>query len=259
MTESALPFEERGGGEPVLLIPGTGFGPRSWGEFGDLLAARRRVITYDRRGFTPAAPEPAEDMRMNADDAASVLRRAGAIPSGIVGWSAGGLVALALAVEHPDVCRSLLLIEPSVHGLRAITPSAIWMSARAQLAKHRGGQRAATDLAYRWTFAYRRLGRSAWEEMPEAWRERVLARAGAVAAEQPHEVTTRYPSSGQLRGLDLPVVIAVGERSQRYFHRIARRLEQLLPNACVRSVAGACHAVHLDSPEAVAELVTDHR
>jgi pimeloyl-ACP methyl ester carboxylesterase len=198
-------------------------------------------------------------MRVNADDAESILRRAEAIPADIVGWSAGGLVALALAVEHPDACRSLLLIEPSVHGLRAITPSAIWMSVRAQLAKLRGGQRAATDLAYRWTFAYRGLGRSAWEDMPEEWRETVLAHADAVAAEQPHEVTTRYPSSEQLRGLDLPVVIAVGERSQPYFHRIARRLERLLPNARVRSVAGACHAVHLDSPDAVAELVAGHR
>jgi pimeloyl-ACP methyl ester carboxylesterase len=110
----------------------------SWGEFRDLLAARRRVIAYDRRGFTAAAPEPAEDMKVNAADAESILRRARAAPAEIVGWSAGGLVALALAVEHPETCRSLLLIEPSVHGMRALTPSAVWMSLRSQLAKLRG-------------------------------------------------------------------------------------------------------------------------
>jgi hypothetical protein len=42
--QSELPYEERGSGEPVLLVPGTAFGPASWGQFGDLLAARRRVI-----------------------------------------------------------------------------------------------------------------------------------------------------------------------------------------------------------------------
>jgi pimeloyl-ACP methyl ester carboxylesterase len=46
-----LPHEERGSGEPLLLVPGTGFGPTSWGDFGDLLAARRRLIAYERRGF----------------------------------------------------------------------------------------------------------------------------------------------------------------------------------------------------------------
>jgi pimeloyl-ACP methyl ester carboxylesterase len=250
-----LPYEERGEGTPTLLVPGTGFGVNSWGEFSDLLATRRRVIAYERRGFTSAAPSPAEGMTVHAADARSVLERADALPADVIGWSGGGLVALALAVEHPTACRSLLLIEPSVHGLRAVTLSALGMTLRAQLAKLRGGQRAATDLAYRWTFRYRGLHRNAWEEMPEEWREGVLSRADAVAAEQDEEVSLRYPSRAQLTGLALPVKIVIGERSQPYFQRIARNLERLLPQARVQSVPGACHAAHLDSPAEVAGLV----
>jgi pimeloyl-ACP methyl ester carboxylesterase len=250
-----LPFAERGQGAAVLLVPGTGFGAGSWGEFGDLLAARRRLISYDRRGFTSAAPEPAADMRVNAEDALSILERASSLPADIVGWSAGGLVALALAVEHRNACQSLLLIEPSVHGLKAVTPSAVWMTVRARVAKLRGGQRVATELSYRWTFAYRGLGRSAWDRMPAEWREGVLADADAVVAEQPHELTLRYPSSDQLRELDLPTTIVTGERSQHYFHRIARHLERLLPQVRTHSVPDASHAVHLDSPDEVAALI----
>jgi pimeloyl-ACP methyl ester carboxylesterase len=253
--DGSLPYEERGRGAPVLLIPGTGFGTASWGEFGELLAARRRVISYERRGFTPAAPEPAADMRVHAADACSVLERAGALPADVVGWSGGGLVALTLAIEHPGACRSLLLVEPSVHGLRAVTLSAVGMTLRARVAKLRGGQRAATDLAYRWTFAYRGLGRNAWEEMPDEWRERVLSRADAVAAEQDEEVSLRYPSRRDLAKLDLSVEIVVGELGQPYFHRIARHLERLIPSAAVHSVPGASHAVHLDAPDAVAALI----
>jgi pimeloyl-ACP methyl ester carboxylesterase len=252
---SELPYEERGSGEPVLLVPGTGFGSASWGQFGEQLARRRRVIAYERRGFTSTAREEADDVRVHAEDARSILDRAGAMPADVVGWSGGGLAALALAVEHPEAVRSLLLIEPSVHGTRAITASAIWMTIRAQLAKLRGGQRAATDLAYRWTFTYRGLRRNAWEEMPAEWRDGVLDHTDAVAAEQSHEVSTRYPSADQLRGLDLPVTIAVGERGQPYFQRIARRLARLLPRVEVRSVPEASHAVHLDSPDEVAALV----
>jgi pimeloyl-ACP methyl ester carboxylesterase len=252
---SELPFSERGEGEPTLLVPGTGFGVDSWGEFGDLLAARRRVIVYERRGFSAAAPQPAEDMGVHSDDARSILERAGSVSADVVGWSGGGLVALVLAIEHPEACRSLLLIEPSVHGLRAVTPSAIGMSVRALFAKLRRGQPAATELAYRWTFSYRGLHRNAWEEMRESWRKGVLAYADAVAAEQDHETSLRYPTRDDLEGLQIPVTIVIGGRSQRYFHRIARHLDRLLPQAEVRSIDGASHAVHLDEPGRVAELL----
>jgi 3-oxoadipate enol-lactonase len=250
-----LPYEERGRGAPVLLIPGTGFGTASWGDLGELLVASRRVIGYERRGFTPAAPESAEDMRVHAADARSVLERAGALPADVVGWSGGGLVALALAIEHPAACRSLLLVEPSVHGLRAVTLSAVGMTLRARVAKLRGGKRPATDLAYRWTFAYRGLGRNAWDEMPDGWREGALSHADAVAAEQDKEVSLRYPPRRDLAKLDLPVEIVVGDSGQPYFHRIARHLERLIPSAAVHSIPDASHAVHLDAPDAVAALI----
>jgi pimeloyl-ACP methyl ester carboxylesterase len=237
----ALPFDVRGAGEPTLLVPRTGFGGGTWGEFGDLLAARRRVIAYARRGFTAAAPDPAHDMRVNADDANSILGLADALPADVVGWSAGGLVALALATEHPDGCRSLVLIEPSVHGLRAITASAVAMTLRSRIAKLRSGQRAATDLSYRWTLAYCGLHRSAWDAMPTAWREAVLAHADAVAAERSHELILRYPSDPQLRALDLPVTLVIGERSPFYFHRIGRHLERLFKRQGARAVTRAAH------------------
>jgi pimeloyl-ACP methyl ester carboxylesterase len=83
----------------------------------------------------------------------------------------------------------------------------------------------------------------------------VLDHAAAVAAEQPHETTLRYPPSAALRRLDLPVTIVVGERSQPYFHRIARRLQRLIPTARLHETADASHAAHLDSPAEVAALL----
>jgi hypothetical protein len=53
------------------------------------------------------------------------------------------------------------------------------------------------------------------------------------------ELTVTGRRSDQLRGLDLPVTIVIGERSQPYFHRIARRLERLLP---LRTLSDASHA-----------------
>jgi len=217
-----LPHDEIGTGDALLLVPGTGFDRTTWGRFGELAAARFRVITYDRRGFTEAAPAPAANMEANADDAAALLERLDAIPAGVLGWSGGGLVALAHAIEHPHAVRSLTLVEPSLHGLRNVTPSALTMAVRARALKIFRGQSAATDLTYRWTFAYRGTSESAWDRMPADWRRQVLDHAESVAAEEAQETSLPYPKWEAIRDLACPVTVVVG---------------------------GASHAVHMDAAE----------
>jgi pimeloyl-ACP methyl ester carboxylesterase len=196
-------------------------------------------------------------MRVHAADAHSVLKRAAALPADVVGWSGGGLVALTLAIGHPAACRSLLLVEPSVHGPRAATLSAVTMTLRARLAQLRGGQRAATDL-------------------PTGGRSPI---AGSVATSG-----MQCPTSGERRCSRMPTqsppsrmrrsaCVTHREGTWRtwtcrsaswsailpaYFHRIARHLERLIASAAVHSVPDAAHAVHLDAPEQVAALV-DYR
>jgi pimeloyl-ACP methyl ester carboxylesterase len=77
----------------------------------------------------------------------------------------------------------------------------------------------------------------------------------SVAAEETQETSLRYPPPAGLRALDLPVTIAIGERSQPYFHRIARHVQRLVPGAQRHSVPEASHAVHLDAPDQVAALL----
>jgi hypothetical protein len=64
--------------------------------------------------------------------------------------------------------------------------------------------------------------------MPDEWRAGgALACRGSrrgAGAEQDEEVSLRYQSRRDLAKLDLPIDIVVGDRSQPYFHRIARHL-----------------------------------
>ena len=48
-----------------------------------------------------------------ADDLAAILRRLGAAPADVVGYSLGARIALRLAIAHPDVVRRLVLESPS--------------------------------------------------------------------------------------------------------------------------------------------------
>ena len=78
-----------------------------------------RAFRLDRRG--PAGPRrhaPTGDPRRmtverTADDLAAILRRLGAAPADVVGYSLGARIALRLAVAHPTSSRRLVLESPS--------------------------------------------------------------------------------------------------------------------------------------------------
>jgi pimeloyl-ACP methyl ester carboxylesterase len=75
--------------------------------------ARARTIVYDRRGFSRSErPEPfVADVHLHADDAAALIDALAAAPAIVVGRSAGGEIAVDLALRYPDSIRALALLE----------------------------------------------------------------------------------------------------------------------------------------------------
>lgn len=70
-----------------------------------------RVISYDRRGFGRSPGPPASRKADHVAAAAALLEELDAEPAAALGWSAGGVVALGLAVERPDLVSALILVE----------------------------------------------------------------------------------------------------------------------------------------------------
>src|SRR5262245_14374811 len=119
-----LPFwvEEHGdGAPPLLVVHGTGANAACFERAAPLLGRGRRVLVYDRRGFgrTGGPPHAHRDyFREHALDAAALLDAAGSSPATVLGWSAGAIVALHLALERPELVGRLVLFEPSLHVAR---------------------------------------------------------------------------------------------------------------------------------------------
>lgn len=117
---TTLSVTRRGHGEPLLLIHGGG-------EDADMLAAQAaslaaagfEVITYDRRGTGRSGHDdwPGSGAPQHAADAAALLRTLDVGPATVVGVSVGGVVALAVAAEHPDVVRRVVAWEPPAAGV----------------------------------------------------------------------------------------------------------------------------------------------
>ncbi|TFG47851.1 MAG: alpha/beta fold hydrolase, partial [Anaerolineales bacterium] len=119
--ELEMPFQKIGGiefyyeihgyGEPFLLLHGLGSSTRDWelqmGHFSNYF----QVITMDLRGHGLSGKPPGPySVRLFAADAAELLKVLSVHPAHILGISLGGMVALQLAVDYPDLCQSLVVV-----------------------------------------------------------------------------------------------------------------------------------------------------
>src|SRR3979411_3371472 len=111
-----LEVEEHGSGEPVLLIHAALLADC----FSPLLAQstlreRYRLASYHRVGCAGSsrAPPPLS-IADQASHARLLLEHLGISRAHVVGHSSGGSIALQLALDAPDLVKSLALLEPFV-------------------------------------------------------------------------------------------------------------------------------------------------
>ena len=95
--------EEYGTGMPLLMIHGNGGSIRAFAHNIPWFAAKYRVIVADSRAQGKSKdPGPALTFEMMADDEAALLDTLHIKAAYVLGWSDGGIVALELAMRHPD-------------------------------------------------------------------------------------------------------------------------------------------------------------
>jgi pimeloyl-ACP methyl ester carboxylesterase len=126
-----LRYEIAGNGDPVLLIAGLSMPGVMWTPQVKALAPHFRVITFDNRGVgeTDLPPEPVYTMAQLADDAAALLRELKVTRAHVVGFSMGGTIAQELALRHPQLVRSLVLVSTWAKAdARFIQVVEAWMS-----------------------------------------------------------------------------------------------------------------------------------
>jgi pimeloyl-ACP methyl ester carboxylesterase len=104
----------------LILIPAGGADASSYRRLAPLLAPRRTVVSYDRRGYSrsvcenPAAPV---DVRTHAEDLSRLIRAVAPGPAGLFGSSAGAVVGLELAIHDPEAISTVVVHEPPLPGL----------------------------------------------------------------------------------------------------------------------------------------------
>lgn len=253
-----LAYLAEGHGEPVVFVHGSVNDYRSWLNQLPPFSERYRVITYSRRFHWPnAQPEPGTvyAIHQHALDLGALIEALGPSPVHLIGSSYGAMTALTLAVERPELIRSLVLGEPPLLPWLADQPESATLVetflttafAPARDAFARGEP----EIGVR-TFINGVIGPGAFDRMPPPAREMMLANAPAMGAETSSPAERYFPPFGpdRVAGLPMPVLLAEGAISPRMFGLITDQLARALPTAERVIIPAASHGMHNQNPDA---------
>jgi 3-oxoadipate enol-lactonase len=111
-----LRFLREGSGQPVLLLHGYLFGADWWRPQIAALKDRYDVVAVDLRGqmgSETTQDQAGYDLWNQAEDIKGLIDALGIAPCHVVGLSMGGMIAMRLALRHPEAVRSLVLMDTS--------------------------------------------------------------------------------------------------------------------------------------------------
>lgn len=250
-TAQGLDFDRSGQGDPLLLVHGGWEDRRAWEGLLPLLSTGFEVVAVDRRGHgrTPLGSSD-RSVRADADDLARTLEEADLYPAHVAAHASASSAAMRLAVDRPDLVRSVLLHEPpflsslvSDHDGRTAADAVRGTLGQGQELV-RSGQR---DEAARRYLALFGSGHEAWEALEPLVRSRWEANAASWAREL-DDPEVLAPDPAGFRDLAVPVLLTLGELSPVLAHRIARALEGHLSNCVVHELPASGHLPYLFTP-----------
>ncbi len=107
-------YELHGEGEPVVLIGGLANDMSEWPWLVDWCARTHRVLAFDNRGAgRTGKPDIPYSIEMMAADTAGLMTALDISGATVLGVSMGGKIALALALDHPELVGRLILVSTS--------------------------------------------------------------------------------------------------------------------------------------------------
>lgn len=104
-------YETAGQGQPVLFIHGLGSSARDWEPQVKHFTTKYQVITFDVRGHGQSdKPQGPYTIPLFAADTITLIKMLGLGPVHLVGISMGGMIAFQLAVDAPELVRSMTIV-----------------------------------------------------------------------------------------------------------------------------------------------------
>lgn len=222
-------YEDEGRGRPLVLLHGGGSTAQtSFGAMMPALARSHRLIAPEQQGHGHTAdidrPLTFEQM---ADDTAELLGQLGIGTADVLGYSAGGVAAMQLAMRHPEHVRRLVVC--SSFYARSGLPATLWEG----------------------------MPRASPANMPEP-----LRAAFYQAAPSPDDVPRMFARQvevmqrftdlpeASLRAIKAPTLVMLGDADiMTVEHAVS--LARLLPHSELAVMPGSAHGTYLGALEGI--------
>jgi 2-succinyl-6-hydroxy-2,4-cyclohexadiene-1-carboxylate synthase len=224
---------------PVVLVPGFTQTASSWSAVARRIEPRLAVRTVE----VPEARDFVETAHRIGD--------AGG-PGVYAGYSMGGRLGLRLALDRPDLVRALVLVS-STPGIEDSAERAARVESDERWAAR--AERTAVDEFLREWLAQPMFA-TVPPDAPGLDDRRSLSPQFLAACLRRLGTGAMEPMWDRLGELAMPVLLVTGTRDEK-FTAVARRMLDLLPAGTEHCELDAGHALPLEQPEALAELIAD--
>jgi pimeloyl-ACP methyl ester carboxylesterase len=240
-----LNYVMEGIGPPLVLVGGkTSSIAGAWWRYLPVLRKRFKVIAFDNRGAGASGkPDTPYSMPLLAEDALTVLHAAGERSAHWFGISLGGMILQQLALDHPEVVRSLILGATHCGGERkAAAPTPIGGLEQSPLRRYAN--------LYEPGFI---LEHAEWveEDATHFGKMPLHAITRQDQAVRNHHLCDRL---GQIRQ---PVLVLHGRQDRMVPLARGEELKRALPNARLRILDPAGHQFHSEQLSTVVRLIVE--
>ncbi len=259
VTTQPLLHEVTGTGDPIVLMPGILTGWASWQGHAERLAAHHTVIRVQVRCVElveAAQPIPPDySIAMERDALLATVDTLGLDRFDLVGWSLGGLISLAFALEHPERVRTLTLIEPAASWILRATGHALDARQREEAFDHMYASRTITvdDLK---AFLIRAGLGTPETDFTAHPRWPLMVRNRQVLSTL-DTITAHTDSIEKLRAVQVPILAVRGADSAETDRTIVEDIVATAPRAELLELPGD-HACFLEYPDRFLEELETH-
>lgn len=227
----------------------------AWRAVGEALSDELTMLAYD----LPSHGKSADwDGRGNVHDVATDMARALLTePMDIIGHSFGATVGLRLAIESPELVRSLTMFEP-VYFAAALQDDPDRVAAgNANSAVFNAAFDSGDRMEAARVFNTGWGDGSGWEATPQKLRQYMADRIHFVPASQPflRDDSAGLLQPGMFARATMPVLLMDGATSGDIAEAISTSLVARLPNVTRHTIEGAGHMAPLTHPAVFADEV----
>ena len=255
--EARLHYTDEGSGpETIVFSHGLLMSGGMFAAQVEALKDRYRCITYDHRGQGGSAvTESGYDMETLSEDAARLIEALDAGPCHFAGLSMGGFVGIRLATRRPELLRSLILLETSADPEPAETQKkyrmlnfvARWFGLRTVI-----GQ--VMPIMFGQTF----LNDPERKELRDRWRTHIVSNDRIGITRAVTGVVERRGVMDEIGGIDLPVLVVVGDEDVATVPEKSERIHAAIPGSNLIRIPRAGHSATIEQPEAVNRVLVSH-